>query len=264
MHGLPALKASKSKKENMATATKTHTFITKLPGLRLTLSPERAERRDEFNRVLRAHEAGVFVQFSGGGTDTEMPDSEHGQLSLSGDEITEACEPCQGSGIVIRDGEGTDCPRCDGLGTRTRQVTIANGARVDMPFENVLQRLRNHHLANAARGFWDIDKAPDEPLPRAQDQIKAIVEASIKLDAPALRDVISLERETQNRREILNQAEAALEQVESVNATPETEAPPAPTADALPEGHDTAPPAEGEAAGQTAEAEDTAAPEEAA
>jgi hypothetical protein len=234
-----------------ATAPKTATFVTKRPGLTLVIVPERGEIRDAHDRVLAPRRPRQAIQFTGH-TD---PQSEDGDLTVTADTVTESCVPCEGDGNLIKDGEVIDCPKCEGEGTRTRSVTRANGAIVDLPYEQVLSLLRNHDKANNRYGFWELGNAPDEPLPRSADQIAAIVKASIDLDLDAINETLALERETQDRREIIAQAEAAAEQIKAAKGPTLAEASAA-TSDVFTEpADDTAPPAEGEGAGQTAEAE---------
>lgn len=72
--------------------------------------------------------------------------------------------------------------------------------------------LRQHSKLNfnGPSGFYEDGNAPNEPKPRMQDQMAAIIDAQGDLDVERLQDVLKVERDTHNRPVIIQAAEAAI------------------------------------------------------
>jgi hypothetical protein len=79
-----------------------------------------------------------------------------------------------------------------------------------------IEFLKGHEYFDNPRGFWERGASPREPRPTTKDQLADIARASAKGDAEALEALLSGERQTHNRFEVVIAAEAAVEAVQEV------------------------------------------------
>lgn len=86
--------------------------------------------------------------------------------------------------------------------------------RLETDDQTIIKGLRDHDDFNSLRGWWEEGAAPDEPKPTKTQQHKDIVKAATKGDIVALRDLITAERETHNRPEIIQTAEEAISNIQ--------------------------------------------------
>jgi hypothetical protein len=202
-----------------AQATRTATFVSRGDNQRLTIEGARKVQRDSLNRIVIAPSEGKHVQF------------EKHYATVKPDEISERCDLCAGNGLLVHEGEATDCAKCEGAGTLTRSAAKVNGATVDVPYDDLLDWLRNHenfNLAGKPGCFWEEGAAPDEPQPTMAEQMNAIAEASVLADLTLIGEVRDIEEATHKRVAILQACDTAEKTIkalaEPIDTEPEAEA----------------------------------------
>jgi hypothetical protein len=74
----------------------------------------------------------------------------------------------------------------------------------------VISYLEEHEMYQMPRGIWKEGDSPDEPKPSRTDQHKAVAEAAAKGEVDKLQEVLTEERETHNRQDVVVAAETAI------------------------------------------------------
>jgi len=145
-----------------------------------------------------------------------------------------------GEFVAFRDGQ----VRIPKEGTVTLQDSL-DGGTAEVEAADVHEWLMSHRLfGNQTEGFWRVD--PTAP-PVSQEEMRALMQAAIRLDGDMLREIVRQEREGWGRTQILEEAETALEQIDAIAqqaeidaqeaaAEPPVKAKPGPKPKAQPEG----------------------------
>jgi len=156
-------------------------FISKYPGLSLTLSPMRTVR-DQLGQVLEHHER-VALEFDGPIL-----------------EITNSTRQ------EIVNGEMVE-----------REVALANGRPVGrLTVEQVLHTIRHWGELNPNGAHFNVDfyeegNAPDEPKPSKKERAQQVARAQAAGDVDELGRIKADEAAGHNRVEVIDQIDAALE-----------------------------------------------------
>ena len=130
-------------------------------------------------------------------------------------------------------------------GTVTLQDSL-DGGTAEVEAADVHKWLMSHRLfGNQTEGFWRVD--PTAP-PVSNDELGALMDAALGLDADTLEEIIRQEREGWGREQILERAQDALEKITAMRsqeaeiaaqeaaAEPPVKAKPGPKPKATPEG----------------------------
>ena len=197
---------------------KTITFVSEGPNTMLTYETGRKVRHDPLGNVVVAASPGKRVQFEK-------------NLAVIGPATTsDTCPICTGNGLLVHDGEAKDCPKCEGNGQIERDASKVNGSLVDVPFDRLIDWLRNHPDFNQMHKpccFYEEGNAPDEPKPTLTEQMTRLAEASTLQSLDLIGEVRELEESTHQRVAILQACEAAEKTIALLTADdtdPEAEA----------------------------------------
>jgi hypothetical protein len=92
--------------------------------------------------------------------------------------------------------------------------TLDGGESAPIDVAEVHEWMENHRLfGNQLEGFWRVD--PEAP-PVSQEEMRALMNAAIRLDSAMLEEIIRQERAAWNRSQILEEAEEALSRIREI------------------------------------------------
>jgi hypothetical protein len=121
----------------------------------------------------------------------------------------------KGAFIGFRDGQ----VRIPKTGEYRTVDTLDGGESETMDVAEVHEWLQRHRLfGNQLEGFWRVD--PTAP-PVSQDEMRALMNAALRLDTETLEEIVRQERAGWNRPQIVEEAEQALEQAREIHAQAE-------------------------------------------
>ena len=116
-----------------------------------------------------------------------------------------------GEFVAFRDGQ----VRIPKEGTVTLQDSL-DGGTAEVEAADVHKWLASHRLfGNQTEGFWRVD--PTAP-PVSNDELGALMDAALGLDADTLEEIIRQEREGWGREQILERAQDALEKITAMRS----------------------------------------------
>jgi len=92
-----------------------------------------------------------------------------------------------------------------------------------LSFEMVLDEIRSNHLFGKKRGFWQVDHQPGALEPSIEVLSEQIVTASATQNVAEIKRLIETERETHDRPQVLDVANAALAAIATSDDKPAEE-----------------------------------------
>jgi hypothetical protein len=127
----------------------------------------------------------------------------------------------KGAFIGFRDGQ----VRIPKTGKYVAVDTLDGGESEPIEAADIHEWMTSHRLfGNQFEGFWRVD--PTAP-PVSQEEMRALMQAALRLDGDTLREIIRQETEGWGRSQILEEAQTALEQIEAIAQQAEEQEPPA-------------------------------------
>jgi hypothetical protein len=123
----------------------------------------------------------------------------------------------------VREANGKEPEPIDGIPWKVEFVNSTYSPPEELSDEDytaLVEWLRAHPKFNTSgpSGFYELGKAPDEPRPTPAEQHREIRIASLNHDLPRAEAALEVERQTHNRPDILEAAEAAVREISELLA----------------------------------------------
>lgn len=190
------------------------TLVTKYPGLRIVVSPEKP-LRNAVGQTIR-HYQPIAVEF----TDPDIPE---GSPNAKATAVLEERVRQETRLIDHEDGDvitkvetKVDVHEIFVNGSRLQDPSLTGPDERFWTYEDLLDYLRNKPTFNV--DFWELGNAPDEPKPTLAERQAEIATATAAGDPEALHRIRDDEQATHGRPDVLTAVQAAFD---AVAKTPE-------------------------------------------